>query len=66
MKGLSLKPRLDLGVSGEVGSIHKSFWEKKQKRERKGGGERGRRRDINFRIYYNGLLVKVRIRVRVR
>lgn len=39
--------------------------EKKQKRG-KGGGERGRRRDINFRIYYNGLLVKVRIRVRVR
>lgn len=39
---------------------------KERARERKGGGERGRRRDIHFRIYYNGLLVKVRIRVRVR
>lgn len=39
---------------------------KAKERERKGGGERGRRRDINFCIYYNGLLVKVRIRVRVR
>lgn len=41
---------------------------KKSKREGEEGRgrERGRRRDINFRIYYNGLLVKVRIRVRVR
>lgn len=39
---------------------------KKSKRGRGREGERGRRRDINFRIYYNGLLVKVRIRVRVR
>lgn len=49
MKGLSLKPRLDLGVSGEVGSIHKSFWGKKAKEGEEG---RGREREERHQLSY--------------